>query len=53
MIAPSVKLEFAAKEFFSIPPKRLKVEESPATGRTYFIAGDRIVAVAKPIQQGD
>lgn len=43
----AVKLEFAAPEFFSLPPKALRVEESPVTGRTYFINRGRIVAVAK------
>lgn len=52
MSAPSVKLEFADPEFFTAAPKKLKVENDPNVGRTYFISKDRIVAVAKP-EQGD
>ncbi len=45
------RLEFAAPEFFKADPRKLKVDDAPATGRTYFILKGRIVAVAKP--EGD
>lgn len=47
----SVKLELAAREFFSAPPRKIVIEEIPETGRVYFLFDGRIVAVAKPDKQ--
>lgn len=44
------KLLFWAPEFFSISPKKIRIESEPNVGRTYFISGDRIIAVAVPAQ---
>lgn len=44
--APAVKLLVASNEFFSTNPKKLAVESDEITNRTYFIKGDKIVAVA-------
>lgn len=44
----AVKLEVADPAFFAADPKRLRVEENPGTGRTYFLLKGRIVAVGKP-----
>lgn len=41
-----LKIEASVPEFFSIPMKKVEIETVPATGRTYFIFGGRIVAVA-------
>jgi hypothetical protein len=49
--AAPLRIEFFAPTFFVAPPNKLKVEESPFTGRTYFVFEKRIVAVAKP--EGD
>lgn len=45
--AQGLKIEFAAERFFSMPLKKIEIETVPATGRTYFIYRDEIVAVAK------
>ena len=47
MSEPAVKIEFATKDFFFIPMKKVEIETVPETGRVYFIFQDRIVAVAK------
>lgn len=41
----SVALLFATKEFYSAPPKNIRVETDPVINRTYFIYRGRIVAV--------
>lgn len=46
-----IHLEAASPEFFSTPAKKLAVEENDGTGRTYFLKGDRIVAVGVPVQE--
>jgi len=46
-----VKLLFADKDFYRLPPKKIKAEDNPGTGRTYFLAQGRIVAVAEPSQK--
>lgn len=43
---PKVNLLFFDKSFFSIPPKKIKIEDDPGCDRTYFISGGRIIAVA-------
>lgn len=44
----TLRMELLLREFFAIPPKQIKTESVPETGRVYFIHQDRIVAVAKP-----
>lgn len=46
-----IKIEIADPEFFSMPPKKLTVEENPGTGRTYFLKAGRIVAVGISTQE--
>lgn len=46
MREPGLKIELAVANFFAIPLKKIEIESSPATGRTYFIHRGRIVAVA-------
>lgn len=41
-----LKFLFHTVDFFSIPPKKLRVESNRVTNRTYFIHRRRIVAVA-------
>lgn len=41
-----VRIILQAPNFFSIPLKRVEIERSEVTGRTYFVHKDRIVAVA-------
>jgi len=43
---PALKIEVAVPNFFAIPLKKVEIESSPATGRTYFIYQGCIVAVA-------
>lgn len=50
MTPASVKIEVRTPDFFRLPPKKITVEEEPATGRVYFIHADRIVAVGRPTQ---
>ncbi len=47
MSETELKMELLLREFFSIPPRQIKTEEVPETGRTYFVHKDRIVAVAR------
>lgn len=48
MTAPAkLKIEAAVPNFFAIPMKKVEIETVPETGRTYFIFGGKIVAVAK------
>lgn len=47
MTDATLRMELLLREFFAIPPKQIKTESVPETGRTYFIHQDRIVAVAK------
>lgn len=47
--AQPIKLIIKSSEFFSTPPKKITVEENAGTGRTYFLRGDRILAVGMPI----
>lgn len=46
MAREGLKLLIAPPTFFSIPLKKIEVESSPVTNRTYFIYRGRIVAVA-------
>lgn len=46
-----IKIEIAAPEFFSTPPKKLVVEDNAGTGRTYILKAGRIVAVGIPTQE--
>ena len=39
------RFEVVAPNFFFIPLRRLTIESGPITNRTYFIDGDRVVAV--------
>lgn len=41
-----IKLIIFAENFFSLNLRKLKVESCPIIGRTYFLHGGRIVAVA-------
>lgn len=43
--AAPLKIECFTAEFFTAPPKKLRVADE-GTGRTYFLFKDRIVAVA-------
>ncbi len=45
--AQSVKLGYAAPEFFALPPKRIIAEDNDGTGRVYFLdrKTKKIVAV--------
>lgn len=47
-----MKIEIAVPNFFFLPLKKMTIESVPATGRVYFIFGDRIVAVGKREDQG-
>lgn len=48
MTEATLRMEVLMRDFFSIPPKQIKTESVPETGRVYFLHNDRIVAVAKP-----
>lgn len=43
----TLRIEIQTKDFFRLPPKKIEVEDTPETGRTYFIHAGRIVAVAR------
>lgn len=51
--AQPIKLIIKSPEFFSTPPKKITVEENAGTGRTYFLRGDRILAVGLPIEESE
>jgi len=42
-----LKMEIAIPKFFALPMKKVDIEESPNTGRTYFLLDGRIVGVAR------
>lgn len=44
---PKVKLLFCDPSFFVTPSKKIRTEQDPVTNRTYFLVGDKIIAVAK------
>lgn len=44
-----LRFELQVPNFFSIPLKDVATEETPATGRVYFIHNGRIVAVARRV----
>jgi hypothetical protein len=46
MAEPGLRIIFSSPGFFAIPLKKVDIEAVPATGRTYFLFKDRIVAVA-------
>lgn len=45
-MSTALRIEVATPNFFSIPLKKVEIETVPATGRTYFLYRDQIVAVA-------
>jgi hypothetical protein len=47
----TLKIEFAAPGFFSIPLKKVEIETNRGTGRTYFIYRGEVVAVAKRTEE--
>jgi hypothetical protein len=46
-----LKIEVAIPNFFFLPTRKMETESVPETGRVYFIADGRIVAVAKRGEQ--
>jgi hypothetical protein len=52
MSAAPLKLIITTPEFFSTPPKNLVVEDNEIANRTYFLKGDRIVAVGIATLEG-
>lgn len=46
MIATPIKMLITSEEFFFVPLKKMRIESCPVANRTYFLDGDRIVAVA-------
>lgn len=47
----AVRLEVSLPEFFFTPLAKLSVEQEEFTGRVYVLKGERIVAVAKPVEK--
>jgi hypothetical protein len=43
-----IRMLITTPVFFATPLKKLRVEENAGTGRTYFLKGAAIVAVAVP-----
>jgi hypothetical protein len=50
-MSEALHLIIKSEEFFATPLKKLAVEENRGAGRTYFLKGERIVAVAIPAQE--
>lgn len=46
----ALKIEFCAPEFFQAPPKKIKTVDE-GTGRVYLMLKDKVVAVAREMQQ--
>jgi hypothetical protein len=51
--APRIKIIIKTPDFFATPFKKLVVETDPIINRTYFLKGDRIVAVGAPVEEAD
>lgn len=49
MTQQALRIEVATADFFRLPPKKVEIEETPETGRTYFIFRGIIVAVARRV----
>lgn len=48
---PRVRMEIADPVFFATPLRKMTIETNPVVNRTYFLKGERIIAVAVPVER--